>query len=423
MVAFSSVLICGIQWTAATKALLIVGVCLILLAVSCLLVMEIIGKRNAVPQTESDSEPRAEESETPSFAEAAASADEDYAEEGILPEQEVLLEEGLVVEDDGETADAGFVIVNGERVKVRYDRSFEARLIQSDDALKSRYNELKNELLCYDLKPRVSWSNESCYSGRTTYAKFAVRGKTLSLYLALEPKEFAESKYSFTDVHGVSKYKGVPMRLKIKSDRAVRWAKELIAAMAEKYGLHTIQREAENFRPEYRDTTSLVLQRLIKLYLASDKECTEEEWEDAVISDLKLRDRAPREFLTRLMRSPISLKTNYSELKNELLRYGLKCRMSKSNESYYIRHVTYAKFAIRGKNLSLYLALAPSQFADTKYIFKDESGVSKYAAVPLRLRISSARSVRWAKELIFALGKKEGLHRTELPETDYRYVK
>lgn len=268
MVAFSSVLICGIQWTAATKALLIVGVCLILLAVSCLLVMEIIGKRNAVPQTESDSEPRAEESETPSFAEAAASADEDYAEEGILPEQEVLLEEGLVVEDDGETADAGFVIVNGERVKVRYDRSFEARLIQSDDALKSRYNELKNELLCYDLKPRVSWSNESCYSGRTTYAKFAVRGKTLSLYLALEPKEFAESKYSFTDVHGVSKYKGVPMRLKIKSDRAVRWAKELIAAMAEKYGLHTIQREAENFRPEYRDTTSLVLQRLIKLYLA-----------------------------------------------------------------------------------------------------------------------------------------------------------
>ena len=119
MVAFSSVLICGIQWTAATKALLIVGVCLILLAVSCLLVMEIIGKRNVVPQTESDSEPRAEESETPSFAEAAASADEDYAEDGILPEQEVLLEEGLVVEDDGETADAGFVIVNGERVKVR----------------------------------------------------------------------------------------------------------------------------------------------------------------------------------------------------------------------------------------------------------------------------------------------------------------
>ena len=39
------------------------------------------------------------------------------------------------MEDDGETADAGFVIVNGERIKVRYDRSFEARLIQSDDAL------------------------------------------------------------------------------------------------------------------------------------------------------------------------------------------------------------------------------------------------------------------------------------------------
>ena len=52
MVAFSSVLICGIQWTAATKALLIVGVCLILLAVSGLLVKEIIGKRNVVPHTE-----------------------------------------------------------------------------------------------------------------------------------------------------------------------------------------------------------------------------------------------------------------------------------------------------------------------------------------------------------------------------------
>lgn len=277
--------------------------------------------------------------------------------------------------------------------------------------------------MAYKLKQRMSWSAESWYFGRTTYAKFAIRGKTLSLYLALDPEKFENTKYVFNNVRDTAKYRDVPMRVKVKSDRAARWAKELVAAMAERYGLARVDTPKRNFRPDYRDTKSLVKDKLIKLQYVASPDKSKQELESAAAADLKAKDKAPRDFSTKLMRADSQTKARYSAIKNELLRYGMKPRLSTSFESWYMGRTTYAKFAIRGKTLTLYMALDPQEFEGTKYNFRNVGTVGKYETVPMRVNLKSDRSVRWVKELLATLAQKKGWERADRKEEDFRYVK
>lgn len=422
-IGFAPILFC-VVWNAAIKAVLIVVVSVMLAGVVALLAMEIIGKRNDVsplPQAEGDSrEQPAEENaeEQPPEEETTTVDDEEPSDD-----REMELTDEAVLVDDEEQFEMGTVIVGETRVKVRYNRSFTAKLIQADDTLKSAYSDLRNELVRYGLKSRMSWSNESWYLGRNTYAKFAIRGKTLSLYLALDPDEFEGTKYIFRDARGVEKYREVPMRVKLTSDRAVRWSKELIFAAAAKKDLKRQDLPEENFRPDYRNTTSLVREKLVKLHYVTTPNASRQAMREAAAADLKAIDRTPRDFTTRLMHADSELKARYSAVKNELLRYGMKSRMSTGNESWYRGRVTYAKFAIRGKTLFLYLALNPAEFEGTKYHFRNVAEVGKYGTVPMCVKLKSDRAVTRVKELIATLAEKKGWPREEMEERDFRYVK
>jgi ribosomal protein L15 len=158
--------------------------------------------------------------------------------------------------------------VGGKKIWIRFSRSFTAKLIQADDTLKARYSELKNELIAYGAKDRMSWSNESFRKGRKTIAKFAIRGKTLSLYLALEPAAYKDTKYFYEDSSGVAKYAGVPMRLRLRSDRSVRWAKELIADLLASYGLQKQEIAAVDYAAwsPYESTDDLIARGLIRVF-------------------------------------------------------------------------------------------------------------------------------------------------------------
>ncbi len=409
------ILLYSVVWSAAVKIVLIAVFSVMLVGVAALLVSEIVGKKSA--ETSDEAAP-AQTSEEIALLALPAPAEDETEEDG--PESGITLSDKAVIIDDGNEAEAGTVVVDGKRLKVGYNRSFSARLIQADDPLKGYYSALKNEMLRYGLKPRLSWYNESFYRGRKTYAKFAIRGKTLSVYLALDPSAFTDTKYSFSDVGSVAKYREVPMRLKIRSDRAVNQAKELISAASE-----NVRSELEemNFRPDYKDTATLVRGELIRLYYLGNPDASKQEKRDAAVIGIKRLDKAPRDFTTKLMRADSEIKTHYSAIKNELMRYGLKQRMSTGNESWYRGRTTYAKFAIRGKTLSLYMALDPDEFEGTKYNFRDMGSVNKYGKVPMRMKIKSDRSVRWVKELIATMAEKKGWTREELEEKDFRYVK
>lgn len=112
---------------------------------------------------------------------------------------------------------------------IKYNKSFTAKIIQSSDEVKAYYSEIKNELLSYKgVKARMSWKGETFYSGRVTYAKLCVRGKCLSLFLALDPKNYVDSKYLVDDMTEIATYEKTPCLYRLKNDRRVKYSKELI---------------------------------------------------------------------------------------------------------------------------------------------------------------------------------------------------
>lgn len=215
-------------------------------------------------------------------------------------------QQGYAYSDDQYNTDSGeYTTYNvgaffAEQDRVRYIRSFTAKLSQSNDLLKERYNVLKNELMSYKkVKARKSWYSETFRLGRPVIAKFAIIGKTLSLYLALSPEEFIGSKYVFKDVSAVKKYSAVPMRLKIKSNRSVRYAKELIQVMAKQYGWKSLNLQEVDYYPEYRTTEELIMDKEIKIVVTEKTNAiggNDNDFED--INETKLSETAAAEGFT-----------------------------------------------------------------------------------------------------------------------------
>ncbi len=135
-------------------------------------------------------------------------------------------------EDDGET-----------EMTTRYKRSFEAKIIESDREIKQYYAEIKNAILSYrKVRSQVSWSNDRFTINRETVAKIGVRGKTLCLYLALNPDEFPATIYHQKFAGDTKMYEKTPMMLKVKSPIAAKRAVKLVALLMERHGL--VQDEA-----------------------------------------------------------------------------------------------------------------------------------------------------------------------------------
>lgn len=127
-----------------------------------------------------------------------------------------------------------------EDLVMRIDRSFTAKLKQSDDEVKDRYGMIKNALLSYKkIKSTVSWNADRFNCGRTTIAKMNIRGKTLCVYFALDPKDpaFKQTIYNQKDMSEQKAYAQTPFMMKIKSDLAAKRAVRLVETLAEQNGV------------------------------------------------------------------------------------------------------------------------------------------------------------------------------------------
>ena len=167
-------------------------------------------------------------------------------------------------EDAEETEEVTVAEENGVKFRIRYLKSFMARLIQSDDETKAFYGELKNEVLSYEkTESRVSWRYDSVYVGRKPVLKFGIRGKTLCVYYALEIKELKATKYK-VELCESKKYASVPCMYRIKNAHRCELAKYLIAKVAEKLGLVKGEQKNEEYIFPYEDTAALISKGLIK---------------------------------------------------------------------------------------------------------------------------------------------------------------
>lgn len=148
---------------------------------------------------------------------------------------------------------------------IRYNRSFAARIVQSDDALKLRYSKLKNYLLSYDRVRCVnSWKRETYRAGRNCIAAVIIRGKTLCLCLATDPKQFEDTKYKVEDYSLRSKKTNTPLLYRIRNDRRLMYAQQLIDKTFAEAGLEKTERENVSYVVPFTATETLIRRGLIR---------------------------------------------------------------------------------------------------------------------------------------------------------------
>ena len=92
---------------------------------------------------------------------------------------------------------------------------------------------------------RVSAKGVSFRFGRDLVAKITYRGKTMKLHLALDINAFDEKVYFQKDMSDVKSYVEVPFTVKVKSDRGLKKAFELIEALTSKLGIEQKSRFEE----------------------------------------------------------------------------------------------------------------------------------------------------------------------------------
>lgn len=128
-----------------------------------------------------------------------------------------------------------------------------------------------------------------------------------------------------------------------------------------------------------------------------------------LVSGTKVFVQYRRSFRARLIQADDEMKDYYNGLRSELLSYvGVKERVSWNYDSYNVGRRQFAKINANRKSIILYLALAPAS-VDEKYTFRDVSEKKRYAAVPVRYKITGSRSFKYAVELIAQAAAEFGL--------------
>ena len=335
--------------------------------------------------------------------------------------------------------------------RFRFRWSFLARLSQASDATRGYYAAVKEALLSYrKIGARVSWNYETFTYGRRRCARIAVHGKTLCLYLALPPAEYDRSRYHFTDASDVTAYRDVPLRLPIRSARALKYALELIGEVMERIGTTLLPEEKQHhggFLPPFRTLRELIADRLVRPLTgaaAAETEAEEDAPEEAMPEDTEATETAPSaddkavpaseaedddgaeetnrdgrpaptrspyrySFTARLALGDETMRTRYTALAEALTSYaGVRRRATWHYDAFYYGRGTCARIGVRGKTVSVYLALAPDDYRQSKYHFADVSAVSLYRGTPMQLRVRSDRALRLACELIHDMMERLG---------------
>ncbi len=178
-------------------------------------------------------------------------------------------------------------------VRVRYNRSFTAKLIQSADAVKGFYSDVRSELERYPVKRRVSWKYESYKSGRQLIARLGLRGKTLSLYLDGDPKKYEGTKYKTEDVSAKKSTAKTPLLYRIKNARRAGYSAQIIADAMAAHSLVAADKNYVDYAAQYpyEEIEPLIERKLIKLLPIKSKAAGSE------VAEVPLSELLPKEIL------------------------------------------------------------------------------------------------------------------------------
>ena len=347
----------------------------------------------------------------------------------------VVASEETKVEEESSNDEEEVITVTDEKgniFQIRFVKSFTAKLVQSPEETKKYYEELKNEVLSYKkTTSRISWHYDSINFGRNQVLKFAIRGKTLGVYLPLNAKEYEDSKYKVEAVES-KKYEEVPCLYRIKNDRRLGYAKDLIAEVAKKLGLEKGEEQHEVYSNlPYEENKPLIARGLIKELKVQvnkptepvilEKKVNAEGDEIVTTKDSSgniFQIRFIKSFTAKLSQADKEVKDYYNILKNYVLSYKkANSRISWYHDAINVGRDQVLKFSIRGKTLCVYYALEADKLEDKYKVEKVES--KKYEDTPCLYRIKNDRRCSYAKDLIDLLMSKYGVEKGEEGHEDY----
>ena len=174
-------------------------------------------------EVEETEEPLAEEI----LEETDNEVDDSEHVETIDEAEEEADDEELPVEEENNNEE--IIDVPTDKLVIRRTK-FINKMKFTSDKTKEYYSQIKNLLLSYGTKNKVARRNEA-FRKSGLVAKVSISGKSLRLHLPLDPNDeerFPTSKYHQFSLADKKQYSEVPFTLKIKSDRALKRALELI---------------------------------------------------------------------------------------------------------------------------------------------------------------------------------------------------
>ena len=195
-------------------------------------VEEVIVEEVVEEATEEVVEESLDEAEEAVEEEADAEDDEEDDEDLDAEETEEAAEE---VVEEAEAKEKGIImpvvqIVDEDGTPKKIKRKFNAKMMFAPYETKEYYNEIKNYLLMYRAKGRYSSRCET-FRYKGLVAKVSLGGKSIKVCLALDPQSLVNSKYKFKDVSNKRQYADVPVMIKVRSARGLKYFKELVDIM------------------------------------------------------------------------------------------------------------------------------------------------------------------------------------------------
>lgn len=123
--------------------------------------------------------------------------------------------------------------------------NFQEKLLTSGTDLVLAYNSLKNLLMSYGLKDRVSNSGDTFRLHKKTYCKITMGGSHLKIYLALDPKNYLNTAVPVGDASFKELYRDIPLVFRVKSDSSLQRARDLVVDCMNTQNLTQISEEGQ----------------------------------------------------------------------------------------------------------------------------------------------------------------------------------
>ena len=107
--------------------------------------------------------------------------------------------------------------------------SFEERIQYFEKDVLDKYHKLKDYILSYGVKSRISSSGDSFRAKRVMYFKITNSGNSgFKVYFKLDLLSYANTTFPLKDARGIKMYEEVPTFMYLKSDLSLKRAKELV---------------------------------------------------------------------------------------------------------------------------------------------------------------------------------------------------